>query len=104
TSPASARVTPATTLKQVVLPAPLGPIKPTMEPSGTTKLTFSRALNPVKLFEMPATSSKALIVRPRRWRGRPAHLQAQASGRAPATPHRVGTSPAPAGKIHNTPA
>src|SRR6478752_3636920 len=37
---------PVMTLKQVVLPAPLGPIRPRISPSSMWKLTSSRAVSP----------------------------------------------------------
>src|SRR5690348_3422248 len=47
-----------TTLKSVVLPAPLGPIRPTMQPCGTSKLTPSRATRPPKRTLTPLTESR----------------------------------------------
>src|SRR5512134_2199555 len=41
----------------MVLPAPLGPIRPTILPSGTAKLTSWTARSPRKDFEMFRTSS-----------------------------------------------
>ena len=45
------------TLKKVVLPAPLGPIKPTIDPFGTCKPTESKACTPPKRLETSVTSS-----------------------------------------------
>src|SRR5215468_8658550 len=59
-------------LKQVVLPAPLGPIRPTISPSGTLKLTCSTALRPLNRFDTPTTSSNAATLTLRRSIGRPA--------------------------------
>src|SRR6476660_4412420 len=61
TSTASGRSTPATTAKQVVLPAPLGPIRPTIWPSGTVKLTSCTARRPLKLLDTCASSSNPVI-------------------------------------------
>src|SRR5213080_1577028 len=41
--PPSGRTSPVTTLKNVVLPAPLGPMSPMMAPRGTTRSTSFRA-------------------------------------------------------------
>src|SRR5262249_54932264 len=46
-------------LKSVVLPAPLGPIRPTMAPLGTSKDTPSSATMPPKRTEMLLTLSRA---------------------------------------------
>src|SRR3546814_5806843 len=58
--PSSGRNTPAIMLKQVVLPAPFGPIRLTMPPSGTARLALVTARRPRKLFEMPSTTSRSL--------------------------------------------
>src|SRR5688500_2412041 len=47
------------TLKSVVLPAPLGPIRPKISPCATESETSSSAVNPPKRFVMPRTSSNA---------------------------------------------
>ena len=64
---ALSRLAAASTASSVVLPAPFGPIRPTMVPCGTPKLTPSTACRPPNLLEMPSTSSsgRALIVCPR---------------------------------------
>jgi hypothetical protein len=49
TSPESGFRNPLITLKTVVLPAPLGPIKPVTVPRGTEMLTPSRICSPLKL-------------------------------------------------------
>ena len=46
TRPAVQRVAPAIRLKQVVLPAPLGPIRAVIEPRCTVKSTALTAVNP----------------------------------------------------------
>ena len=46
-------------LKSVVLPAPLGPIRPQIAPGATSKLTSSRAVTPPKRIETPSTASSA---------------------------------------------
>src|SRR5688572_19819724 len=56
-SPESGAKTPATMLKIVVLPAPLGPIRATIEPSGTEKLASCTARRPRNDFEMLLASS-----------------------------------------------
>src|SRR3954471_186814 len=43
-------------LKQVVLPAPLGPIRPTISNSSTFRLTSSRACRPPKRIESSSAS------------------------------------------------
>src|SRR5262249_2579058 len=48
-------------LKHVVLPAPLGPIRETICPSSTVKLTACTAASPLKLLETPSRESRALI-------------------------------------------
>src|SRR3954467_7039187 len=44
-------------LKRVVLPAPFGPINPTISHSSTLSETSSRASRPPKRMEMPSSSS-----------------------------------------------
>ena len=50
-------------LKNVVLPAPLGPMIETIALSGTAKVTSSTATRPPKIFVSPSASS-TLAVRP----------------------------------------
>ena len=45
-------------LKQVVLPAPFGPISPRISPRRTSKLTSSRAVRPPKRTVSPSTASR----------------------------------------------
>src|SRR3954452_3758267 len=45
------------TLKSVVLPAPFGPITPTMRPGSTSRLTASSAVSPSKWTCTPSTRS-----------------------------------------------
>ena len=49
---------PAMTLKKVVLPAPLGPMRLTIEPSGMSKSIVRTATRPPKRFEIPRASSR----------------------------------------------
>ena len=49
---------PAMTLKNVVLPAPLGPMRLTIEPSGMSKSIVRTATRPPKRFEIPRASSR----------------------------------------------
>src|SRR6185503_11497805 len=56
-SPESGGYTPAMTLKIVVLPAPFGPIRPLMSPSGTVNEASRTARRPRNAFEMFFTSS-----------------------------------------------
>ena len=46
------------TLKNVVLPAPLGPMRLTIEPSGMSKSIVRTATRPPKRFEIPRASSR----------------------------------------------
>src|ERR671927_1890950 len=62
-------------LSRLVLPAPLGPIRPAMEPSATSRLTLSRARSPPK-------------ERPSAWRTRNS-----AMGALHANPGTSGTAP-----------
>src|SRR5436190_18479221 len=52
-------------LKQVVLPAPLGPIRPTMAPSATAKLTPLTAVRPPNRTVRSSTSSSGTEAPPR---------------------------------------
>src|SRR3954470_5271231 len=47
---------PEITSNSVVLPAPLGPIRPTISPLSTPKLTSSSTCSPPKRSEMPSTA------------------------------------------------
>src|SRR5215468_6770033 len=47
-SPALARYNPVSTLKKVVFPEPLGPIRPRISPSSSSKLNRSSATSPPK--------------------------------------------------------
>src|SRR5471032_1252683 len=47
----------------VVLPAPLGPIRPTISPASTVSDASSTAFNPPNDLERPATSSMTLLPR-----------------------------------------
>ena len=58
TRPVVGRYRPVRQLKNVVFPAPLGPISETMALRGTTKLTSLTATRPPNTFEMPAASSR----------------------------------------------
>src|SRR5688572_17982378 len=60
-SPLSGVWTPAIMLKMVVLPAPLGPIRATIEPSGTEKLAACTARRPRKDFDRLATASMLAV-------------------------------------------
>src|SRR2546423_11168585 len=50
---------PVTTLNNVVLPAPFGPIKPKISPARTRSVTSERALSPPKRFSTRCTHSNA---------------------------------------------
>src|SRR5216110_954080 len=54
--PPSGRISPVTTLKNVVLPAPLGPISPMIAPCGTSRSTSFRATTPPNCLTTPRTS------------------------------------------------
>src|SRR3972149_11391755 len=56
-SPSSGTKAPAIMLKQVVLPAPLGPISATIWPSSTSKDASDTARRPRKLLEIERTDS-----------------------------------------------
>src|SRR4051794_12760357 len=67
--PRSGANAPASRLKMVVLPAPFGPIKPTISPSFTSKLTPATARSPRKAFSSCWTTSRPIgsaLLRPRR--------------------------------------
>src|SRR5690606_14784795 len=55
--PLSADVSPVMRLNRVVLPAPLGPMRPAISPSATDKLTLSTAFSPSKERLTPLSSS-----------------------------------------------
>ena len=57
TDPASGASWPPTMLKQVVLPAPFGPISASISPGASEKLTFATARTPPKDFESLRTAS-----------------------------------------------
>src|SRR5918995_6068263 len=69
-SPLSGVWTPAIMLKMVVLPAPFGPIKATIEPSATEKLAACTARKPRNDFERLSTANtlahQAELLRERR--------------------------------------
>src|SRR5512140_2958287 len=52
---------PVITLKTVVLPAPLGPIRPTISPSSMETSSFDTAVRPPKRMVMPWLLSKAML-------------------------------------------
>src|SRR5512133_149500 len=58
--PPSALYTPAIQLKSVVLPAPLGPMSPTISPSFTDRVTLSLATRPPNRLVRLTTSSSAI--------------------------------------------
>src|SRR5450631_715441 len=59
TRPLVGRVIPETQLRSVLLPAPFGPISPTMEPASSAKLTPLKAWMPPKFTE---TFSMASVI------------------------------------------
>src|SRR5262245_58523498 len=59
TRPASGAWKPAMAANSVVLPAPLGPIRPTISPCRTSSEAWSTALRPPNDLERPRTSSMA---------------------------------------------
>ena len=61
---------PVSMLKNVVLPAPLGPMIETIERSGIEKETSLTATRPPKIFETCSASSSVARRRRRSWRGR----------------------------------
>ena len=60
--PSSAGSTPFSTLNNVVLPAPFGPMIPRISPSAMLKLTLLTARRPPKDFDSPSTVSNAAPV------------------------------------------
>src|SRR5699024_2757295 len=56
--------TPVKRLKNVVLPAPFGPINPTNSPSFNSKETFDTAANPPKFFVNLSTSNRLMKLPP----------------------------------------
>src|SRR4029453_1340247 len=52
---------PVNTLKNVVLPAPLGPMIDAIRPSSSVKSTLSSAVRPPKRFEMPRASRRTAM-------------------------------------------
>ena len=71
TEPASGASWPPTMLKQVVLPAPFGPISASISPAARSKLTSSTARMPPNAFDSRAP--RAALARRRRGRGARAH-------------------------------
>src|SRR5262245_41165131 len=67
--PASAESTPFSTLKSVVLPAPFGPMIPTISPSATAKLTSLTAFRPPKLRDTFSTKRSGVSARTEARRG-----------------------------------
>src|SRR5215813_13474729 len=63
TRPAEGRKVPVITLKSVVLPAPLGPMKPQICFSGMSKLTSFNAATPPKYF-VSAVASRIFTMSP----------------------------------------
>ena len=57
TRPATGFWNPLSTLRKVVLPAPLGPMRPTISPGLTSKSTSSRARTPLKETPIPSVRS-----------------------------------------------
>src|SRR6185503_12678454 len=57
TRPARGRTSPESTPNNVVLPAPLGPTRPTVVPRGTVRLTLSRATTPPNRTVTPSAAS-----------------------------------------------
>src|SRR6516165_10754845 len=62
-APSLGRITPAIRLNMVDLPAPLGPIRPTISPRPTEIETSLLATRPEKRCQTPRVSSSAVIVR-----------------------------------------
>src|SRR3990172_2396294 len=60
--PESGANTPAIMLKQVVFPAPFGPMSATMCPRSTPKLTLDTARTPRKLLHTPCTESSGSVI------------------------------------------
>src|SRR5258707_15885046 len=93
TAPSKPSTRPEMQLKTVVLPAPLGPIRPVIVPASTEKVAPSRARTPPKLALISLTSSNAPVVGigsprydvlPDGWKG-PAHHRAAPVGFFPAS-------------------
>ena len=59
-SPAVGCSTPVTRLKMVLLPAPLGPIRATISPARTPKLTSLTATSPPKVLRTPASDNRGV--------------------------------------------
>src|SRR5262249_41260055 len=80
TRPAEGRKVSVITLKSVVLPAPLGPMKPQMCFSGMSKLTSFNAATPPKYF-VSAVASRIFTTSPGFYHGRqPSQQSDQAIG------------------------
>src|ERR1019366_5772114 len=62
---------PVITLKKVVLPEPLGPIRPRISPSFTARLSRFKATRPPKRIDRPSQASSVLIGLPWRFAPRP---------------------------------
>src|SRR5208282_5534161 len=60
--PAEGGISPVTVLNRVVLPAPLAPMRPTISPSSTAKLTPRRTSRPPKCLKTPFSSSSGMTV------------------------------------------
>ncbi len=60
TRPASGRSSPSRQLKNVVFPAPLGPMSPTDSPSSTVIETSSSAVMPENRFVIPDAANNAI--------------------------------------------
>src|SRR5436190_24316771 len=60
--PAVGAKVPDSMLKIVLLPEPLGPIRPTISPSATSNETLLTAVKPPKRFTKPSTTSTRLLV------------------------------------------
>src|SRR6202158_5850733 len=60
--PADGRSSPLIRLKRVVLPAPFGPMRATISPSATAKLTRWRTRNPPKLRATSVPSRKGRVI------------------------------------------
>src|SRR6185369_1668166 len=69
TRPSLGVIWPVVMRKLVVLPAPLGPSKPTTSPASTSKETPSTTLRRPYHFSRPRTSRRAIVVLPDRTRG-----------------------------------
>ena len=63
TRPSSGRRSPRRQLKNVVLPAPFGPMSPTDSPSSTVIDTSSSAVMPENRFVIPVASSRLIVSR-----------------------------------------